>query len=277
MALIILSTNAALLCNFAKLLDMRIVLDTTISSNYKSPSQKIRVMTEHWVETQVYCPSCGRKMQKYPNNNPVGDFYCPYCSEDYELKSKKGHNLPNKIVNGAYKTMIKRLKCSHNPNFFFLNYESLNYNIINFIIIPKHFFIPNIIEKRKPLSRNARRAGWIGCNILLSDIPNSGKIFYIRNRQVEPKEKVLEKWKKTLFLRETKKNELKGWILDIMNCIDALNKQNFTLSEMYSFEKILAIKHPNNKHIKDKIRQQLQFLRDKGYIEFLGNGKYKLI
>ncbi len=62
-----------------------------------------------------------------------------------------------------------------------------------------------------------------------------------------------------------------------MNCIDELNKQIFTLSEIYDFEKVLAVKHLNNKHIKDKIRQQLQFLRDKGYIEFLGNGKYRLV
>ncbi len=256
---------------------MQIILDKNIASNYKSPSQKIRVITEHWVETQVYCPSCGNKMKKYPNNNPVGDFYCLYCSEDYELKSKKGNNLPKKVVDGAYKTMIERLLGAHNPSFFFLNYELPSYKVINFVIIPKHFFIPNIIEKRKPLSRGARRAGWVGCNILLTNIPNSGKIFYIKDAKVESKEKVLEQWKKTLFLREAKKKELKGWILDIMNCIDELNKQIFTLSEIYDFEKVLAVKHPNNKHIKDKIRQQLQFLRDKGYIEFLGNGKYRLV
>ncbi len=266
-----------MLCNLLKLLDMQIILNTNIASDYKSLSQKIRVMTEYWVETQAYCPSCGRKMKKYPNNNPVGDFYCPYCTEDYELKSKKGGNLPKKIVDGAYRTMIKRLQELHNPSFFFLNYELPNYKIVNFMIIPKHFFIPGIIEKRKPLSQNARRAGWIGCNILLSGIPNSGKIFYVKDTQIEPKEKVLEKWKKTLFLGEAKKKELKGWILDVMNCIDMLNKQIFTLSEMYNFEKILAIKHPNNKHIKDKIRQQLQFLRDKGYLKFLGNGRYKLV
>ena len=34
--------------------------------------------------------------------------------------------------------------------------------------------------------------------------------------------------------------------------------------------------HPENKHIKDKIRQQLQFLRDRGYLKFINKGKYKL-
>jgi len=255
---------------------MQTFLNTSIASHYKSTSQRIRVMTEHWVETQAYCPSCGRKMEKYPNNKPVGDFYCPYCNEDYELKSKKGPALVKKIVDGAYKTMIERLQESNNPHFFFLTYESHRYQIINFVIIPRYFFIPEIIEKRKPLSKNARRANWIGCNILLNAIPNSGKIFYIKNKQIEPKENVLKNWRKTLFLKDTKKSELKGWILDVMNCIDMLNKPIFSLSEIYPFEEVLRKKHPNNQHIKDKIRQQLQFLRDKGYLKFLGKGQYKL-
>ena len=73
------------------------------------------------------------------------------------------------------------------------------------------------------------------------------------------------------------KLEAKGWILDIMNCIDKLNKKEFLLGELYGFEQELKLKHPNNRHIKDKIRQQLQFLRDKGYLEFLGQGKYRLV
>jgi len=44
---------------------------------------------------------------------------------------------------------------------------------------------------------------------------------------------------------------------------------------MYSFEKMLAGKHPDNHHIKDKIRQQLQMLRDNGIIEFIGRGRYR--
>lgn len=46
---------------------------------------------------------------------------------------------------------------------------------------------------------------------------------------------------------------------------------------MYAFENQLSIKHPNNKHIKDKIRQQLQTLRDTGFIEFVKPGFYKYI
>lgn len=76
---------------------------------------------------------------------------------------------------------------------------------------------------------------------------------------------------------ETKNINHRGWIMDILNCVNKLSTQLFSLEEMYLFEDELQIKHPQNNNIKPKIRQQLQFLRDKGFIEFLGNGKYRKI
>jgi len=122
----------------------------------------------------------------------------------------------------------------------------------------------------------ARRSGWIGCNILLQNIPESGKIYYIKNGHVEDKKIILKNWQKTLFLRDSYNYELKGWTLDVMRCIDLLGKKDFTLKELYLFEQILSQKYPDNKHIKDKIRQQLQFLRDKNYIKFVARGVYRL-
>jgi type II restriction enzyme len=61
-----------------------------------------------------------------------------------------------------------------------------------------------------------------------------------------------------------------------MNCVERLGHKEFSLDEVYIFVDMLSKKHPENKHIKDKIRQQLQILRDKGYLEFIERGKYKL-
>ena len=56
---------------------MNLTFDRKIADGYKSQSQKIRVLTEKWVENSIFCPSCGDvKISKYENNNPVGDFYC---------------------------------------------------------------------------------------------------------------------------------------------------------------------------------------------------------
>lgn len=256
---------------------MNLSFETKLANGYKSPSQKVRVLTERWVNDQVYCPNCGHlNIKKYENNKPVADFFCSNCREDYELKSKK-ESIGNKIVNGAYRTMIERLYSSNNPSLFLLNYDFQKYEVLNFLVIPKHFFVPGIIEERQPLSQTARRAGWVGCNILLQDIPQTGKIFFIRNHQAVPKNEVLAEWKKTLFLREEKEISTKGWLLDIMNCIERLGRKEFSLDDVYAFVDILSKKHPNNKHIKDKIRQQLQILRDKGFLEFIRLGNYRVV
>lgn len=49
------------------------------------------------------------------------------------------------------------------------------------------------------------------------------------------------------------------------------------LAEVYAFAGELARLHPRNLHVRDKIRQQLQRLRDLGFVEFLGAGKYRLL
>jgi len=256
---------------------MNLFFKKILANKYHSPSQKIRVLTEGWVGKEAYCPNCGQvDIGKYDNNKPVADFYCKNCREDFELKSKKDA-VGSKIVDGAYRTMIERLQESNNPNFFFLSYDLKNFEVQSFLVIPKHFFIPEIIEKRKPLALTARRAGWVGCNILLQSIPQTGKIFFVKNKIVIPKSNVMLEWKKTLFLREEKEMSAKGWLLDIMRSIEKLRKHEFVLEDVYAFEKELGKLHPDNKHIKDKIRQQLQVLRDKGYLDFIGKGKYQLV
>ena len=255
---------------------MDINLYSSLSNNYISNSQKIRVLTEKWTFENIFCPSCGGIISDYENNKPVADFYCKTCTEDYELKSKKD-KIGKKIVDGAYSTMIERLQSDSNPNFFFLNYDKNSLNISNFIVIPKHFFTPEIIEKRKPLSSSAKRAGWVGCNILLETIPQSGKIFYIKDSKVQSKNEIVDSWNKTIFLKESKNLDSRGWLLDIMKCIEKMDKKDFSLSEIYQFENYLGLKHPNNNNIQAKIRQQLQVLRDKEFLKFTTRGKYEVI
>ena len=191
------------------------------------------------------------------------------------MKSK-GASIGNKVNDGAYNTMIERITSINNPNFFFMHYNKTNFQVENFVMVPKYFFSPDIIEKRKPLSDTARRAGWTGCNILLSRIPDEGRIYIVQNEKEVSIEKIMEKVHKTEFLRGSKL-DARGWTLDVLNCVNMIENKDFTLEQIYRFEELLAEKHPDNHHVKDKIRQQLQMLRDNGIIEFTGRGHYRKI
>ena len=246
------------------------------ATGYLSGPQRIKNLSEHWIGREVYCPSCGHiEMTRYGNNRPVADFFCGECSADYEIKSQ-ARMFGASVVDGAYRTMIERLNSSNNPNLILLHYNPKALSVVNLIVVPKYFFIPDLILKRPALSLAARRAGWIGCNILLAGIPRAGRIYVIRDCAVEPKSKVLEQWQRTLFVRNQRDPASKGWLFSVMNCIDRIGKSEFSLDDLYRFKAELQILYPANRHIKEKMRQKLQILRDKGFLEFLGRGIYRV-
>jgi type II restriction enzyme len=244
-------------------------------SSYTSGSQNARAWTEAWVSAWAYCPHCGNaKMSQFPNNSPLADFHCASCNEEFELKSQKGKFGP-KVADGAYTTKCERLAASNNPNLLLMNYDLKSLAVVNLFIVPKHFFVRDIIERRKPLAVTARRAGWVGSNILLSRVPESGKIQIVQNGLVRAKEAVLAEWQRTLFLRD-ESPETRGWLLDVMKCVESLGRREFTLDEVYAFERQLSELYPGNQNVRPKIRQQLQYLRDRGLVEFVARGSYRL-
>jgi type II restriction enzyme len=244
---------------------MDLHFNLVLAENYKSGSQRSRVITEDWVAHNSYCPICGNPiLRHYENNRPVADFCCDNCKADFELKSKncKNGNLGHKVTDGEYSTMISRITSLRNPNFFFMTYND-DFDVNNFIFVPNHFFVPDIIEARAPLAETARRAGWTGCNILVDEIPDSGKIYIVKNSAEIDKHEVLANYQRIEGLKTNNLNS-RGWLLDVLGCIDKLKSDDFTLDQMYSFDKLLKTKHPENNFVRDKIRQQLQLLRDKG-------------
>ncbi len=254
---------------------MNLSLDISLAKKYKNPSQKIRVVSESWVGSEAYCPSCGNDIEKFPNNRPVGDFYCVQCNNEFELKSK-GEKFGKKIVDGEYATMTNVIKTGENPNFFLLEYSRPPWRVEDFCVIPRHYFSLSLIEKRPPLSKNAKRRGWIGCYIWIQRIPRTGRVFIVKGGKEYSKKSVISNWKNTSFLKDVNDWE-KGWTVDVMNVVESLKIKEFKLADIYSFENYFKQLHPDNYHIKDKIRQQLQILRDAGYLKFLGMGSYRLM
>ena len=244
------------------------------ASAYVSQSQSARLWSEGWVRDNMFCPACSAEaIDKLPNNSPVADFACSGCHEQFELKSQRGP-FRKKVVDGAFRAMSERLKSLENPNLLLMRYDREALTVSDLIVVPKHFFTPQIIEPRKPLGPNARRAGWQGCNILLDGIPEVGRIWLVRNREFISPSDVRKDWDQTLFLRDQTATG-RGWLIEVLKCVEAIPAAEFTLQDVYAFEDALKTIYPGNSNVRPKIRQQLQVLRDRGLLEFLGDGRYR--
>ncbi len=205
---------------------------------------------------------------------PNRDFCCPESGSIFELKSKMG-GFSRTIVDGSYFAMMENIRNGLAPNIMLLEYGKF-FEVRNLIVIPKFYITENIIIKRSPLREDARRAGWIGCNIRYGEIPKSGKLFVVRDGEFENKSQIIGSFNKMSFLGEIACAK-KKWLMDILKCLEKLNMKNFSLNDIYSFENFLRERHPLNKNIKAKIRQQLQILRDFNYLKFVGSGNYEIL
>ncbi len=169
---------------------------------------------------------------------------------------------------------IEAIRRGTAPNYLFLQYDMSLYNVSNLFLIPKYFMTESIIERRKPLSEHARRHGWVGSNILIGNLPTDARIHMIREGYVIPEDTVRGSWKRFSFLLQ-QSSLSRGWLADVLACVRKLDSETFTLDQVYAFEEELTKLHPSNRHIRPKIRQQLQVLRDNNVITFLGKGTYK--
>ncbi|MEM1689827.1 MAG: DpnI domain-containing protein [Candidatus Hadarchaeales archaeon] len=254
---------------------MKLELKPELAVSYKSFSQRARILTEAWIQENMYCPACpSDHLSPTRRGERVVDFVCPNCSEQYQLKSQS-HPFGNRIVNSAYAPKIEAIRAGTIPNFLFLRYDPRKFIVLDLFLVPKHFITESIIEKRKPLGESARRRGWVGSNILLGNLPPDARIPIIENGREIPAAVVRDSWNRFIFMREQSLRS-RGWLADVLACIRELGQEQFTLRDVYAFENRLAQLHPKNKHIRPKIRQQLQILRDHGIIEFLGKGLYRI-
>jgi type II restriction enzyme len=251
-------------------------LPTTGLDRYKSASQRARVCTESWGAASLYCPACdSRHINALPSGTHAADFTCPSCASRFQLKSKSSA-FGNRVIDGAYAAMHRSIISDETPNLFLLHYQLPKLTVENVLLIPHFAFTLSFLEKRKPLSPAARRAGWVGCNFLLDRIPVDARIPVIQDGQPVNSAKVRKAYEKLRPL-EKLNVQRRGWTLDVLQIVKGLDKREFILKEVYDREDALARLHPNNAHVRDKIRQQLQVLRDIGLVEFLGGGHYRLL
>jgi len=251
-------------------------LPVTGLDRYKSASQRARVGTESWGAENFFCPACqSPRLRAAPQGTAAIDYLCPACDSPFQLKSQS-KVIGSRILDAAYSEMKRAILEDRTPNLYILHYDLSAWAVRTLILIPRFALPLSAVERRKPLAATARRAGWVGCNIVLDRIPLSARIPIVQEGQARPRSAVREAYQRLRPL-EKLRVEKRGWTLDVLQLVQSLNKAEFELSDVYAHAAALSTLHPQNAHIHDKIRQQLQVLRDLGRLEFLGQGRYRLL
>jgi type II restriction enzyme len=250
---------------------MNLSMPAGLAAAYKSPAQRARVITEGWAASNLFCPNCpAPELAATPGNTQAVDYRCPRCDQPFQLKGKSSI-IGAKIVDAAWEAMMRAIREDRTPSLFVLHYEPTAWLVRNVILVPHFVFTASAVEKRKPLAATARRAGWVGCNIVLRNIPNDAKIGVVIDGTAVTPAKVRQQFARLRPLKELSVKE-RGWTLDVLRVVQSLGKKEFKTSDMYEFVRHFEELHPDNRHVRDKIRQQLQVLRDKGFLSQVERG-----
>lgn len=254
---------------------MELNCDLSAATGYTSSLQISRVLSEGWFRRNGFCLACDcEALEPTANNTKACDFVCGVCSGTYELKTFR-RKPAKRLIDGAYGALVSRLQRGAAPTLMLLE-RSPSWAISGLTAIHPLFLTPDIVEKRRPLSSTARRAGWVGCNIRLDLMGTDAAVEIIKDGVALPRESVRQQFRRLDRLREVPL-ERRGWTTLTLSVLRALHRSEFALAEIYSREHLFSSVYPRNRNIRAKVRQQLQVLRDLGYLEFCGAGTYRLL
>jgi type II restriction enzyme len=254
---------------------VHLALPRESASKYHSASQRARVATEEWGEENLYCLKCSAdSLKPTRHGTPAIDFHCSNCDSPYQLKSLS-RPISDRIPDAAYSAMRHAIVTGNTPNLFVLSYGMESWRVKDLILVPSFVFTMSAVEKRPPLSSKARRAGWVGCDIMLGRIPTDAKIPLISAGKPEITSAARRRYKSLAPLKNLSLKR-RGWTLNVLNVVRSVGRKSFALDDVYAHADELAALHPGNRHVRDKVRQQLQVLRDLGFVEFLAPGNYRI-
>lgn len=148
------------------------LLDFSIAAPFVSSAQVARVALETWASFNLYCLDCeSDALDPLPNNTAVADFKCFVCERTYQLKAKDGR-FGLRITGAAYQPTIDYIRRGEMPEHIFVEFDK-RFNTVVFVdAIPGRLITEDRVVPRKALSKTARRAGWQGCNIMISGLPS---------------------------------------------------------------------------------------------------------
>ncbi len=155
-----------------------LIAQITLNNNWKNESRIVGEASEEYVKNNIKCIRCNNiNFEKCKTNEKSKDLICISCNQKYQIKSKCATQKQiNSIINkntfktigGEYLTTLNNI--DQNIDYLIILYEKNSYKIQKILYIRNEYINQQCIIPRNPLSVNAKRAGWQGCNIIFSNI-----------------------------------------------------------------------------------------------------------
>jgi len=145
---------------------------------WKSNSRIIGRAAEIYSCEKIQCIKCNEMNWLECNiNTKSKDQICKNCGKKYQIKCKNTteklynnikKNSEFKTIGAEYNTTLKSIE--DQIDYIIILYETVNHNILDIIHIKSDNITCDNIIARNPLSNNAKRAGWQGCNLHFTKI-----------------------------------------------------------------------------------------------------------
>jgi type II restriction enzyme len=255
---------------------MRLKCNPALADHLHSPSQKSRVISEAWFAGEGYCLNCSSNRVTPTTPGTVArDYVCPRCGQPYELKSSA--KVHTRTVNdGGYASMLRRIRAAEAPALMLLHY-SPEWCVQQLVAIHPVFLTPKVVMKRKTAHTRPRTgAQYQMCDLNLTLIPPDGKIVLVGDGQARPEADARREFRESKRFADVPLAK-RGWAALVLAAVRKIGKTEFTSKDIYAFADQFHSVYPKNSHIEPKIRQQLQVLRDLGYLEFPERGRYRML
>ena len=193
--------------------------------------------------------------------------YCAACGEDFELKSKRGPMGP-KVADGSPGDQAQATGVGHEPQPGAAELRPRPLRGDRLVLRAEALF-HRADHRGTAAARGGAAGGWIA-DILLREVPASGKVWFVHGGEALGKEAVLEQWRSTLFLREAGV-AARGWLIEVMRCVEAIGCPAFTLDDVYAFEDRLSRLYPGNNNVRPDTPAAAGCCGT-GWLEFVGQG-----
>ncbi len=119
---------------------------------------------ENLIIKKFNCPKCKRikSLKKLPQNFKCADIICDFCGYLAQVKTKTVSDIekfPSKVVGAAWGPQKERMDAGIYFPLFVVLKNGRNHSVF---YLSSDLQTEEMFIKRKPLSKNAKRAGWHG-------------------------------------------------------------------------------------------------------------------